>query len=59
MKDVNVNVDSMQALIIINNAGMMINVAVNVKNQLIKECVIKHLFGILVIVSANVANRAT
>ena len=32
MKRVNANVDLMQAFVIINNAGMMINVSVNVKN---------------------------
>ena len=58
MKNANVNVDYIQAFMKTNNAGMMINVGVNVKKQLIKECVIKDLFGILVIVSANVVNRA-
>ena len=46
----------MPAFLIINNAGMMINTGVNVKNLLIKTHVIKDLFGILVIVSANVIN---
>ena len=32
MKRVNANVDLMQAFVIINNVGMMINVDVNVKN---------------------------
>ena len=32
MKRVNANVDYMQAFVIINNVGMMINVDVNVKN---------------------------
>ena len=35
---------------------MMINVGVNEKNWLIKTYAIKDLFGILVIVSANVIN---
>ena len=42
--------------VIINNAGIKINVGVNVKNWLIKVYVIKDLFGILVIASANVIN---
>ena len=32
MKRVNVNVDQMQAFVIINNVGMMINAGVNAKN---------------------------
>ena len=32
MKRLNANVDLMQAFVIINNVGMMINVDVNVKN---------------------------
>ena len=36
----------------------MIDAYVNVKNQLTRECVIKDLFGILVIVSVNVINHA-
>ena len=32
MKRVNVNVDLMQVFVTINNAGMKINVGVNVKN---------------------------
>ena len=32
MKRVSLNVDLMQAFLIINNVGMMINVDVNVKN---------------------------
>ena len=35
----------------------VINADVNVKNQLTKECVIKDLFSILVIVSVNVINH--
>ena len=54
MKNVSVNVDQMQLFAIINNDGIKINGDVNVKNQLIKEYVIKDLFGILVIVNVNV-----
>ena len=36
----------------------LMQVFVNVKNRLIKECVIKDLLGILVIVSVNVINNA-
>ena len=36
---------------------MKINVDVNVKNEFIKEFLIKDLFGILVIVSGNVINH--
>ena len=39
-----------------HNAGMKINVGVNEKNLLIKVYMIKGLFGIAVIVSANVIN---
>ena len=46
----------MQALVIISNAGMMINAELNSKNKLIKVYVMKDLFGILVIVSENVIN---
>ena len=47
-----VNLEKM--FVIINNVGIKINADVNIKNQLIKECVITDLFGILVIVSVNV-----
>ena len=57
MKHESVNVDLMQAFVIINNDGRKINADVNAKNQQIKECVIKDLFGILVIVSVNVIKR--
>ena len=56
MKHVSVNVDQMQ-FFGINSVGIQINVDVNVKNYLIKEYVIKDLFGILVIESANVIKR--
>ena len=45
-----------KVFVTINNAGTKINVGVNVKNWLIKEFVIKDLFGILVIVNVNVIN---
>ena len=57
MKRVSVNVDQMQLFVIINNVGIKINVDKNVKNQLVKEYVIKDLFGILVIVSVTVIKR--
>ena len=44
----------MQAFVIIDSVGMMINAGVNSKNQLTKVHVIKDLFGILVTVSVNV-----
>ena len=53
MNHVNVYADKMQLFVIINKDGMKINVAVNVKNLLIKEYAIKDLFGILVIVNVN------
>ena len=53
-KYVNVSVNLGLMFVIINNAGIKTNADVNAKNQLIKECVIKDLFGILVIVSVNV-----
>ena len=56
MKHVSVNVDLTVVFVIINNVGMMINAGVNAKNWLIKAYAIKDLFGILVIVSANVIN---
>ena len=56
MKHVSVNVDLTVVFVVINNVGMMINADVNAKNWLIKAYAIKDLFGILVIVSANVIN---
>ena len=57
MKRVNVNVDLTVVFAIIYNIKMMINAGVNAKiDWLIKAYVIKDLFGILVIVSANVIN---
>ena len=56
MNCVNVNVGYMQVFVIINNVRMMINVGVNAKNELIKESVIKDLFGILVIENVNVTS---
>ena len=46
----------MQVFVIINNVAMMINADGDIKNQLIKEIVMKDLFGILVIVNMNVKN---
>ena len=54
MQHVSVNVDLTVVFVIINNVGMMINAGVNAKNWLIKVHAIKDIFGILVIVSANV-----
>ena len=56
MKHVNVNINLELMFVIINNVGININADVNAKNYLIKECVIKDLFGILVIVSVNMIN---
>ena len=53
-KLVNVSVNLGLMFVIINNVGIKINADVNVKNSLIKECITKDLFGILVIVSVNV-----
>ena len=53
----NVNLEKM--FVIINNIKIKINVDVNVLNQLIKEYVIKDLFGILVTVSVNVIKLVT
>ena len=47
----------MQVFVTINKDGTTTNADVNVKNKLTKECVIKDLFGILIIVSVNVINR--
>ena len=47
----------MQAFVIINKSGIIINTGVNAKNQWIKVDAIKDLFGILVIVSVNVINH--
>ena len=52
MNCVNVNVELVQVFLITNDVGMIIDVGVNIKNWLIKECVINDLFGTLVIVSA-------
>ena len=56
MNHVSVSVDLTVAFVIINNVGMLINTGVNAKKLLIKAYAIKDLFGILVIVSANVLN---
>ena len=48
----------MRVFVTINNAGMKINVVVNVKDWLIKVYVIKDLFGVLVIVNVNVIKLA-
>ena len=58
MKHVNANVDQMQVFVIINKGEMKINADVNANNSLIKELVIKDLFGILVNVNVNVINLA-
>ena len=47
----------MQAFVIINNVGMIINAGVNAKNRLMKVYAIKDLFEILVIVSVNLINH--
>ena len=47
----------MRAFVRVNNVGMMINVDANVKNWLIKVCVVKDMLEILVIVSVNVINH--
>ena len=57
MKHVSINEDLMQAFVIINNAGMMINACVNVNNRLIKEFAIKELFETLVIERVNMINH--
>ena len=57
IKRVNVNVDLIQVFLIINKGEIMINAGVNGKNQLIKVCLIKNLFGIQVVVSVNVINH--
>ena len=54
MKLVNVCVNLEKMFAIINNAGIKINVDVNVKNKLIKVYVIKDFCRILEIVSGNV-----
>ena len=56
MKRVSVNVDQMQAFVIINNDGMMINAGINVKIYLIKVLVIEDIFAILVTVNVNMTN---
>ena len=56
MKHVSLNVDLTVVFVIINNVGVVINAGVNANNRLIKTYAIKDLFGILVIVSANVIN---
>ena len=41
-----------------SKSGIKTNADVNVKKLIEKECMIKYLFGILVIVSVNVINHA-
>ena len=57
MKHVDVYVNLEKMFVIIKNVRIKINVDVNVNNYLIKEYVIKDLFGILVIVNVNVIKR--
>ena len=57
MKHVSANVDQMQAFVIINNFGMMLNAGLNATNRLTRVYVMKDLFGILVIVNANAINH--
>ena len=52
-----VNCECRLDAIVCNNLGIKINADANVKNSLIKVYVIKDLFGILVIVNANVINH--
>ena len=54
MKHVNASVNLEKMLVIINNFEIKINADVNVKNKLIREYVIKDLFGSLVVVGVNV-----
>ena len=56
MKRVSVNVDQMQAFVIINNDGMMTNAGINAKIYLIKVLVIEDIFAILVTVNVNMTN---
>ena len=51
---VNVSVKLGIMFVILNNVGIKINADENAKNYLIKQCVIKDLFGTLVIVNVNV-----
>ena len=53
MKLSNLNVDKMQVFLIINNVVMKISVYVNVKNWLIKKCVMKNLYEILGMMNVN------
>ena len=57
MKRVNADVDQMQVLVTTSKGGMKINADVNKMNCLIKEFVIKNLFGILVTVNVNLINH--
>ena len=57
MKRVNADVDQMQVLVSTSKGGMKINADVNKMNCLIKEFVIKNLFGILVTVNVNLINH--
>ena len=54
---VNVSVKLGLMFVIKNNVGIKINADVNEKNYLIKECVIKDLFVIVVILNVNVIKR--
>ena len=58
MKRVSAYVGQTELFIIANNDGMKINAGVSAKNELIKECVIKEIFGIQVIASVNTINLA-
>ena len=58
-KRINVNINLEKMFVTINNTGIKINVDVDVNNQLLKEYVIKDLFGILVTVNVNVIKLVT
>ena len=57
-ESVSVSVSLGLIFVIINSLGIKINADVNAKNQLIKDCMIKDLFRIVVIASVNVINHA-
>ena len=58
MKHANANVDLMQVFVIITKDEIKINADVNAKNWLTTVYAIKDLFGIQVIVNANVKKKS-
>ena len=56
MKLLNINVDKIQLFVTTNSVEIKASVYMNAKSYLTEECVIRDLFGILVIVNVSAIN---